>query len=293
MTLQCTGMTTEIPEFFAITGLLKASVQEDGGERFIYLEASNETVDQQGERVLSQALKDSAQTFLQFGNLDIDHETQLRRDPNWLLYEIGKPVDVRIDGPRTFVKGQLYRGDTDLAKNANRVWESLTQLTPPARWYPSVGGAVLEKGYEIDPKTKARTALIKRVRWTNIALSRTPVNQAVPTVQTVPMGTLSKCWTPAGLNWGKALEAGYGTDSASLTGGAALRRQSLDPQIQSYWDFRDRLAGDIRRKKVRLHPRNLAPLLDYASDTYRIHPDTAAEYLERFLGDLKTGLKRN
>lgn len=271
------------PDFIAIAGLLKASPQEEAGQRFIYFEASNETVDQQGERVLAQALAASADLFQRHGNIDIDHETQLRRDPNWMLYEIGRPIDVKLAGPATFVKAQLYQGDTDLARNANLVWDSLTKLTPPARWYPSVGGAVLEKGYEIDPDSKARVALIKRVRWTNVALSRTPVNQAVPTVQTVPMGALTKCWTPTGLNWQKALEAGYGTDSATLTQGAALRRQSLDPQIQSYWEFRDRLADALRRHTVKAEPNTL---LDFAVRTYHLTHDDAAEYLERFFGEL-------
>lgn len=275
-----------LPDFLSISGLLKATPRSENGERFIYFEASNETVDQQGERVLAQALAASAELFRRHGNIDIDHETQLRRQPDWMLYEIGRPVDVQVDGPRTFVKAQLYQGDTELARNANRVWESLTQLTPPARWYPSVGGAVLEKGYEIDPDSKARVALIKQVRWTNVALSRTPVNQAVPTVQTVPVGALTKSWTPAGLNWAKALEAGYGTDSAQLTEGAALRQQSLDPQIQSYWDFRDRFADDLRQKKVQVRKSDLRPLYDYIRRTYRLPADQAADYLERFVRDL-------
>lgn len=279
-------MNPPLPEFIAISGLLKASPVEEGGQRLIYLEASNEAIDQQSERVLAQALAESAALFLRHGNLDIDHETQLRRHPDWLLYEIGRPLEVKVDGAATFVKAQLYQGATDLARNANLVWESLTQLTPPARWYPSVGGAVLEKGYEIDPKTKTRIALIKKVRWTNVALSRTPVNQAVSTVQTVPIGALTKAWSAAGLHWQKALEAGYGTDMASLTGGAALRTQSLDRKIQSYWDFRDQFANDLRRQRVRINPQDLSPIHSHITRHYGLAADEAADYLERFLKDL-------
>lgn len=286
----------EIPEFISITGLLKATPHEQDGQRFIFMEVSNESLDQQGEKVLSQALAESAAIFKAHGNIDIDHATQLRERGgfrDWMHYEIGRPVDVRINGAHTFVKAQLYQGETELARNANFVWESLTQLNPPARWYPSVGGAVLEKSMEFDPDAQAKVAVIKKVRWTNVGLSRTPVNQYVPAAQTVPFGALAKCWTPSGLNLSKALEAGYGTDSAALTGGAALRKQSLDPQIQSYWDFRDRFAADLRSKKVKLQQQDLSPLLDYATHEYRMNPDAAADYLERFLLDLKNGLKRN
>ena len=279
-------MNPPLPEFIAISGLLKASPVEEGGQRLIYLEASNEAIDQQSERVLAQALAESAALFLRHGNLDIDHETQLRRHPDWLLYEIGRPLEVKIDGAATLVKAQLYQGATDLARNANLVWESLTQLTPPARWYPSVGGAVLEKSYEIDPDTKARIGLITKVRWTNIALSRTPVNQAIPTVQTLPFGALAKAWSAAGLHWQKALEAGYGTDSATLTDGAALRTQSLDRNIQSYWDFRDQFANDLRRQRVRIDPKNLAAIHHHLTHHYRLGADEAADYLQRFLQDL-------
>ena len=279
-------MPATLPEFIAVSGLLKASPQEEGGRHFIFFEASNETIDQQDERVLAKALAESVSMFTRHGNIDIDHETQLRRTPDWMLYEIGLPVDVKIDGAATFVKAQLYQGDTDLARNANLVWDSLTKLTPPARWYPSVGGAVLEKSYEIDPDSKARVALIKKVRWTNVALSRTPVNQSVPTVQTVPMGALAKSWTVAGLNWQKALEAGYGTDMSALTGGAALRTQSLDHQIHSYWDFRDRLAQDIRSQTVRLNRQDLTGVHRHIVDHYHLDADEAADYLERFFGDL-------
>lgn len=283
----------DLPDFIAVSGLLKASPREEDGQRFIYFEASNETLDQQGEKVLAQALADSAALFLAHGNIDIDHETQLRRQADWLLYEIGRPVDVRIAAGATFVKAQLYQGDTDLARNANLVWDSLTRLTPPARWYPSVGGAVLDKGYEIDPESKARIALIKKVRWTNVALSRTPVNQAVPVVQTVPVGALAKCQTAAGLNWSKALEAGYGTDVSTLTGGAALRRQSLDSRIQSYWTFRDRFAEDLRRQKVKVEKQDPQPLHDYIVRTYHLNHDDAADYLERFFGDLHRHRRRS
>ena len=84
----------------------------------------------------------------------------------------------------------------------------------------------------------------------------------------------------------KALEAGYGTDMASLTGGAALRTQSLDRKIQSYWDFRDQFANDLRRQRVRINPQDLSPIHSHITRHYGLAADEAADYLERFLKDL-------
>ncbi|WP_143328284.1 hypothetical protein [Caballeronia pedi] len=280
--------------------MFKAIPAEEAGERFIYFEASNEKLDQQNERVMAKALEASAEHYKKFGNVDIDHYTLIGKPnparnwagiPNPEQYEIGRPVEVRIEGRRTFVKAKLYRGTSDLAKNANMVWESMTQLDPPARWYPSVGGAVLAKSIQIDPETKSKIGVVEKVRWTNVALSRTPVNQNLPTAQTVPFGALAKCWTSAGLWLSKALETGYGTDSASLTGGAALRGQSLDRGIKNYHDFQERLIHDERAGLI--DPKSGARgVVEYSSKNFGISLDEAAEYLVRFMRDLKEGLNK-
>jgi hypothetical protein len=182
-------------EFIAFPSLLKATPSEEGGERFIYFEASNEALDQQGEVVLAKALEASADYYRQYGNVDLEHYTQIGARAgiaNPHLYEIGRPVEVKIREPRTFVKAQIFRGEGEVAEKANHVWQSLTAISPPQRWYPSVGGAVLEKSQEVDGKTGDKRTVIRRVRWTNVGLSKTPVNQAVPTVSTVPVGTFSK-----------------------------------------------------------------------------------------------------
>lgn len=287
-------LLASIPDFLSIESMFKATPAEEAGRRYIYIEASNENVDQQGERVMSKALAESAAHFLKFGNIDIDHYTLIGKPnpskgwagiPNCESYEIGRPVDVKIGDGRTFVKAELYCGDAELAKNANMVWESMTKLSPPARWYPSVGGQVMAKSTQIDPDTKDRVAVITKVRWTNIALSRTPVNQNVPTAQTVPFGALAKSWTPNGLML-KTLEAGYGTDSAALAGGAALRKQSLHGAIVSYWDFREKLAAAVRGRK---NP-GAKDLVDLSVNKFGLSFDEAAEWVERFMRDLKSGL---
>lgn len=287
----------QVPEFvFFDAPLLKASPAQEGDDRFIYLEASREDRDQQNEVVLSKALQDSADHFLKFGNLDIDHKSMPSvarqygiADPE--SWEIGVPTEVKFRDGATFVKARLFAGDTPLAARAAMVWDSMTKLSPPARWYPSVGGAVLAKSIRVDPDTKEKTAVVSKVRWSNLAISRQPVNQHVGAVATVPFGALAKCWTPEGLVLSKALEAGYGTDSASLAGGAALRKQSLHGAPANYYDMRDSLAAGLRSGDAGANP-GAADLADYCTARFGLSPDEAAEFVERFMRDLKNGLQR-
>lgn len=275
-------------DFVSFHSLLKATPAEEAGERFIYIEASNEGIDQQGEIVLSKALADSAEYYKRYGNVDLEHFTILGPKAgiqNPMQYEIGKPVDVRIENRRTFVKAQLYTGQSDLARNANMVWESMTAISPPARWYPSVGGSVLEKSTEFDPESQTRVVAIKAVRWANIGLSRTPVNQHVPTASASPVGVFAKSMNCFVL---KALEAGYSTDTASLTGGGALGMQSLNTGIKSYFDFRERLSAAIRARKAG------RDLTNYAVQAFGLSHDQASEWVERFLRGIEAKrLKRH
>jgi hypothetical protein len=287
------GLLDAVPAYLSISQLLKASPSTEGTDRFIYLEASNEQLDQQNEVVLAKALADSSAYYLKFGNLDIDHFTQIGAKvgiPNYELFEIGRPSEVKVKDGVTFVKGQIYSGTGPAADKANAFWSSLTELNPPARWYPSVGGAVISKSVVIDPATKAKRAVINKVRWSNIGFSKTPVNANLATVSTVPFGALAKSLTAGGYDFIKAIEAGYGTDAAALAGGAALRKQSLEPGLLSYWDFRDELAELIRNKSVRAgDPRALVRV---AQERFGMSSDVAAASVERFLGDLQRGLKQ-
>ena len=287
------GLLDAVPSYLSITQMLKASPVVEGVDRFIYLEASNESLDQQNEIVLAKALEDSAAYYLKFGNLDIDHFTQIGAKagiPNYELFEIGRPVDVAVRDGTTFVKGQIYSGSGPAAERANSFWSSLTELNPPARWYPSVGGSVIAKSVIIDPETRAKRAVINKVRWSNIGFSKTPVNANLATVSTLPFGALAKSLCAEGFDFMKAIEAGYGTDSAALSGGGALRKQSLESNLLSYWDFRDHLAEAIRKKRV--SGAKPAELVNFARKQFGMSADTAAASVERFLSDLQRGLKR-
>lgn len=290
-----------LPSHIGITPLLKATPVTEGERRFVYVEASSEDKDQQNEVILAKALAASAGYYKKFGNLDIDHFTQIGKPnpakgwpglPNPDQFEIGRPVEVCVDNRRTFVKGEIYSGDGAMAERANAFWDSVTRLDPPQRWYPSVGGAVIGKEVHIDPVTFNKSAVINAVRWTNVAFSKTPVNASLATVQTAPFGPLAKSWAALGgfgVDMGKSLTGGYGTDSAALTDGAALREQSLDKDVHSYWDLRDQFADAIRRGE--LADTKLPALVHMAQSRFGLSAGEAAEFVERFLDDLQRGLQ--
>jgi len=281
-----------IPDFLSVECMLKATPAQEGQERFVYIEASNEGRDQQNEIVLAKALEESIDHFCRFGNIDLDHKSMpqiasMYGIANPQEWEIGVPVEARVDGKSTFVKAQLYSGDTPLAAKANEVWDAMTKLRPPKRFYASVGGKPLAKSVRIDPETGDKIGVVSRVRWSNLALTAAPVNQHVSGVSTQPFGVLAKSWCD-GFVFSKALEASYATDAAAKTGGAALGMQSLDGAPHSYFDFRERMAAALKSGKVK--KQSFDGLMAYAAKQFSLSADEAAEWVDRFLSDLKSGL---
>jgi hypothetical protein len=272
-------------EHIAVTGLLKATPHTEGENRFVFIEASNEARDVQNEIVLAKALKASVPYYLRYGNLDLDHITQIGMRAgikDYHFFEIGIPVDVNVDGKRTFVKGSVYRGEGRSAERAEDFWKSLTAQTPAQRWWPSIGGAVLPGGRE--EGANGKPAVVSKVRWVNTGFSKTPVNNEVPLVTTIPIGAFAKAWDGTGLDLRKALSAGYGTNSAGLEGGGALREQSLEGSPLNYWSFREKIAGDLRGSRIK-QP-TAKSILDWAVKTYGLGQSLAAEWVDRFMADV-------
>lgn len=280
-----------LPSFVSISPMLKATPATEGNRRYVYVEASNESVDQQGEIVLAKALENSMAYFQKFGNLDLEHYTQIGARagiPNHESYEIGVPVEVRIQKSETFVKGEIYQGDGAMAQKANLFWDSMTKINPPKRWYTSVGGAVLAKSMQFDPGSKSRVPVIEEVRWSNLAFSATPVNANLKPASLVPFGPLAKSWGAFGVDVLKSsMQAGYGETMSDLTGGAAMREQSLDHALYSYWDFRDDLANAIGNEEIPMG--SLKEMVREAGARFGLSRTVAADYVKRFLDDLKRG----
>lgn len=283
-----------IPDFVSFEMLMKATPREEGGKRIIYVEASKESRDQQGEIVLAKALKESVDVFKKFGVLDIDHKSMPSvassygiTDPeSWI---IGQPLDVVFNGDTTIVKAELRSGNSPLAERANRVWEGMTQISPPDRYYASVGGSVTGREIRLDPLTKSKVPVITGTRWNNLALSLNPVHAGLAPASTRPVGTFTK--SLGGWVMQKALEASYATDAAAKTGGAAFGTQSLDGSPINYFDFRNKLAENMSTGLVGENP-GARELVAYCTKTFGLSHADAAEYVERFYRDLKTGLKQ-
>lgn len=276
-------LLSSIPDFMVFGAMMKAIPATEGMDRIIYVEASKESKDIEGEIVLAKALKDSAEYFLKFGNLDLDHKSMPSVAQKFGLtaeeWAIGQPLEVRFSGDTTVVKAKLYSGDTPLAAKANNVWDGLTKLDPPVRYYASVGGAVLGREIRIDPKTGDRIPVISKTRWNNLALSSGPVHAGLDVAATAPFGVFAKSLNGYVMN--KALEASYATDASALAGGGAFGMQSLDTGIKSYFDFRERISAAIRAHKVGRDVKN------YAVQTFGLSHDQASEWVEKFLRGIK------
>lgn len=282
-------------DFVVFDTMLKAIPKTDGRNRYIFMEASNESVDIQQEIILCSALKASADYFLKFGNLDIDHYTMIGPQmgiANSELYEVGRPVDVSFRNNKTFVKAQLFDGNSKVAEKANHMWESMTAVNPPVNWFPSVGGAILQKEAKLNPDTGDVVNVATAVRWSNIGMSRTPVNPNLPTAQASPIAVFCKS-LGAYAYTAKSLTAGYGSDMANLSGGSALRVQSLDGGNDDrvscdYFSFRSALSSDMMSGAVKDYTRG--SLESYSIERFGISPAEATHWVNRFYRDLKSGL---
>ena len=266
--------------------VFKAMPLEEGDDRFIYLESSRQTEDLQGETILRKALWTSRDYYISRGNIDIDHVSVLGRRmgvEKWWEYEIGRPTDVRLKDGVVWVKGYLYKGCT----MADSVWETLN-YNPPQVWFASVSGAILAR----DPTDPSK---ITEVRWNNTALTREPVNHKIrAAVSTQPIGAFAK-----GLSlvpklgadaFAKALTAGYGTDSAGFTGGAALRMESLaGAHTDGYRRFKAHASRKLLKRGARIFTR--AHLESWARECGYSEQD-AAGAADRFYKDVATDLKQ-
>ncbi|MHA2426517.1 MAG: hypothetical protein ACXADB_00555 [Candidatus Hermodarchaeia archaeon] len=172
---------------------------EENGKWIVYLQASNEMKDQDGEIVEVTALKKAADYFLSHGIVTWDHKQKVTGDPGFI---IGEPLDVKFTNKNeTLVKGFLYKSN-DIAQ---KVWKNIK--SGARRIGASIGGGILQK---------AETT-IKQVVWDEAALTHKPVNDGtLGSVQLVPFAAFAK-----------ALTAGSGVNAAMFSGGRALTPESL------------------------------------------------------------------
>ncbi|MDR1351672.1 MAG: hypothetical protein LBK05_00190 [Treponema sp.] len=207
----------EHDQIFLQMQMSKALQRDAEGNVIFTVEASNENLDLEGQRVLQSALLSTKDYFLKSGVVSKDHKhRKMNADGTFEIdedYVIGEPLDVFTNGTSTLVKGKLYPKN----QYAKKFIDLLDQGSSRVR--ASVGGLIprvkktLENGRKVGQ--------VVSVLWDDIALTIAPVN---PTVE--PAASFAK--SLSSFEFVKALSAGYGSDSASFTGGRALQKEDVE-----------------------------------------------------------------
>ena len=170
--------------------LIKASVSD--GRRIVELEASNEGVDLEGDRILQSALMGSKESFIKSGHLDIEHYSEIgdRLDPpipNPASYIVGRPLDVvDLGNGRTGVVGEIaksadgsYRPDLFMY---DMLWESLNRV-PPVKWLASIYGyPVPEAVVDCSQNTCSHGTTryeVHKLDWRSLAFCKNPMNNHI------------------------------------------------------------------------------------------------------------------
>lgn len=191
--------------------------ETDGnGNPIIVIEASNDNLDFQEERVLQDALMESKDYFLKNGVISYDHmhlpsEDNYKKDPEWNeeKYILGHPVDAYMENGVVKVKAALY-------KSVDRAKEIIKKLSDGAKTVKaSVGGRRPTKINKYDYNLMKDVPTIIKVLWDEVALTYKPVNQTLgPTILSPK-------------EFVKSLTAGNSVDPGAMTGGNALQYQSV------------------------------------------------------------------
>ena len=180
--------------------IFKAQAETEGGQRVVYLEASTEIRDVQGDKILLSALEASIPYFLKYGRIDLDHASVLGQirgaKVNPYAYEIGRPLDVKVQDGSVWVKAAIFAGTSgqgnSFTEAADLFWDSL-HTTPPVVWYPSIAGDVYSE--QTTQEDGLPTQEVRGIRWHSIGLSRTPVNMNIGPVSTMPLRAFAKAFS--------------------------------------------------------------------------------------------------
>ncbi len=217
--------------------LIKASTQD--GRRIVELEASNEGVDLEGDKIAQSALMKSRESFLRSGHLDIEHYSEIgdRLDPpipNPASYIVGRPIDVvDLGNGRTGVVGEIAKSADgsyrpDLYKY-DMLWESLNRV-PPVKWLASIYGYPIPEEV-IDCSTTtcnngAKRYYVTGIDWRSLAFCKNPMNNhIVGAARVVSRKSFTDAISRSNGFWSDSTDI-FGADSAepmlaSMVGGLA------------------------------------------------------------------------
>lgn len=168
--------------------LIKSKVLE--GRRIVTCEASNESVDSEGDAIMQSALMDSSASFIKTGHIDIDHLSEIGdqigiKNPTTFIIGIPQSVEDLGEG-RTGVTFEVFKskdGSHDPSKNKyDEFWESL-QTDPPTRWRASIYGFPKDDGIVECSKESCSSGatryLVTKIDWRSLAMTRNPVNTSI------------------------------------------------------------------------------------------------------------------
>lgn len=211
----------------------KSSIGKDRNGDFIFdVEASNENLDLEEQKVLQRALLDSKDYFLSNGFISKDHLHQkvIEEDGNKrVIYDedfiIGEPLEVYTKGTSTRVKGKLYKNNEYAQKFIKLLQEGSSRVKASVGGLLPIVKKVKEGGKEIEK--------VISVLWNDLALTISPVNPTVSSAYIVK--SLNS------LEFVKALTAGHGTDSSTFTGGRAIIKENIESRQKENAELDERL----------------------------------------------------
>lgn len=215
---------------------IEGSWEEDEfGNPIIIIEASNDELDSDDERVLQSALMNSKRYFIQNGVVSYDHKhlpnpDNYKFDPEWNeeKYIMGRPIDAWMENGIVKVKAVLSRSNARAKEIISKLKDNLGTVKA------SVGGRRVKAKQMWNPKTKRQHKTIFAVDWDEVALTYKPVNQTLgPTILSPKQFV-------------KSLTAGSSANPGDMgTGGNTLQSQGVERDT-----IRALFVG-LRDKKIR------------------------------------------
>jgi hypothetical protein len=218
----------EKTEYIYLESRISKSIVDDKwetdefGNPIVIIEASNENLDYDGERVQRSALMDSKEYFLENGVISYDHKhipcaSNFEWDPEWNAekYVLGRPLETwegkNENGITTvFVKAVLSRSNEIAQQIISKLKDNIGTVKA------SVGGRKVKKAMKMDSNTYRDIPTITGVNWDEVALTHKPVNQTLGSAVLSPREFV------------KSLTAGSSADPGSMEGGNTLQVQSLE-----------------------------------------------------------------